>query len=99
MLYSPRTTFPQQFNKDRPIVRQIATQRISSTLKMPIDIESQILIISDGSGEAIARSYFLVMGNSFPDHWGIYQDTLIKVNGEWMFKVREVTIEGADPGG
>jgi hypothetical protein len=60
---------------------------------------SSIKINTDGSGEASARPYFLVMGNSFPDHWGIYQDTLIKVNGEWMFKVWEVTIEGADPGG
>jgi hypothetical protein len=60
---------------------------------------SSIKINTDGSDEATATSYFLVMGNSFPDHWGIYHDTLIRINGEWLFKVRKVTIEGADPRG
>jgi len=60
---------------------------------------SSIKIDTDGSDGATATSYFLVMGNSFPDHWGIYHDTLIRIRGEWLFKTRKVTIEGADPRG
>jgi hypothetical protein len=60
---------------------------------------SSIKINKHGSDEATATSYFLVMGNSSPDHWGVYYDATINVNGEWLFKVRKVTIEGADPRG
>jgi hypothetical protein len=47
----------------------------------------------------LPRLTLLLWENSFLDHWGIYHDTLIQVNGEWLFKVRKVTIEGADPRG
>jgi len=60
---------------------------------------SSIKINTNGSENATATSYFLVMGNTFADHWGIYHDTLIRIDGQWLFKIRQVTIEGADPRG
>jgi hypothetical protein len=52
-----------------------------------------------GGDSAEATSYFLAMGVRGPDHWGTYHDELIKVDGEWLFRSRTVTIEGADPDG
>jgi SnoaL-like domain len=55
--------------------------------------------------QAKATSYFLTMGRSGPDHWGIYRDVLPTVDGVWLFARRVVTVEGhatdspaADPG-
>ena len=60
---------------------------------------SSIKITLSSNREAEASSYFLVMGNTAPDHWGIYRDTLVRLNGEWLFKTRTITIEGAEPDG
>jgi hypothetical protein len=60
---------------------------------------SSIKINNDGPDKANSTSYFLVLNNTAPDHWGIYRDTFVKIDGEWFFKTRVITIEGADPKG
>ncbi|KAF2497312.1 hypothetical protein BU16DRAFT_525010 [Lophium mytilinum] len=60
---------------------------------------SSIKIDTNSSDHASAVSYFLVMGNTAPDHWGVYRDELVRIGGEWVFKERRITIEGADPKG
>jgi hypothetical protein len=44
--------------------------------------------------EARATSYFLTMGRTGPDHWGLYRDELVAVDGRWLFARRVVTVEG-----
>ena len=60
---------------------------------------SSIKITMKSPDEADVTSYFLVMGNTAPDHWGVYHDTLIRSNDDWLFSKRATTIEGADPKG
>jgi hypothetical protein len=60
---------------------------------------SSIKINNDGPDKANLTFYFLVLNNAAPDHWGIYRDTFAKINGEWFFKTRVITIEGAVPKG
>jgi len=44
--------------------------------------------------EAKVTSYFITMGHSGPDHWGIYRDVVVRVDGQWLFARRVVTVEG-----
>lgn len=46
---------------------------------------------------ATAVSYFLTMGRYGPDHWGVYCDVLVMVDGQWRFARRVVTVEGHSP--
>lgn len=48
-------------------------------------------------GRATAVSYFLTMGRNGPDHWGVYRDELVAVDGQWRFARRVVTVEGHSP--
>jgi SnoaL-like protein len=43
---------------------------------------------------AKATSYFLTVGKSGPDHWGVYRDELVLDAGTWRFARRVVTVEG-----
>jgi hypothetical protein len=43
---------------------------------------------------AKATSYFLTMGRTGPDHWGMYRDVLVQVDGSWLFERRVVAVEG-----
>jgi hypothetical protein len=47
--------------------------------------------------QAKAVSYFLTMGRLGPDHWGLYRDVLVTVEGRWRFARRVVTVEGHSP--
>jgi hypothetical protein len=47
--------------------------------------------------EAKAIGYFLTMGRSGPDHWGVYRDLLAPVGDAWLFTRRVVTVEGFAP--
>jgi hypothetical protein len=47
--------------------------------------------------EAKAIGYFLTMGRSGPDHWGVYRDLLALVDEAWLFSRRVVTVEGFTP--
>ena len=43
---------------------------------------------------ARARSYFLAVTERGPDHWGRYQDRLVRVDGRWLFQHRRVRTDG-----
>ena len=51
-----------------------------------------------GPTEAKARSYFLVMGPTGPDHWGTYTDRIVTSADGWLFAERAVRVEGRAPG-
>jgi hypothetical protein len=58
---------------------------------------SSIAIEADvTSGTATASSYFFVVTEIGPDHWGTYRDTLRRddTSGRWLFTERRVTVEG-----
>lgn len=48
---------------------------------------------------ARAITYFVAMSASGADHWGMYRDQLVPVDGAWLFSRRGVTLHGADPAG
>jgi hypothetical protein len=48
------------------------------------------------AGRATSKSYFFVVTEIGPDHWGTYRDELARddATGDWLFKERKVTVEG-----
>jgi len=48
------------------------------------------------AGRATATSYFFVVTEIGPDHWGTYRDELTRddPSGGWLFSIRNVTVEG-----
>ena len=56
-------------------------------------------ITVEGPGRVIARSYFLVVTDAGPDHWGRYRDELAPIDGCWRFTHRLALTDGAVPGG
>ena len=48
------------------------------------------------AGHASAASYFFVVTEIGPDHWGTYRDTLARddATGRWLFTERTVTVDG-----
>lgn len=59
---------------------------------------SSLRMIVDHRDEAHATSYFLALTRSGLDHWGVYRDRLVRVDDQWLFSRRRVTVEGAAPG-
>jgi ketosteroid isomerase-like protein len=58
---------------------------------------SSILIDVDvTAGSATASSYFFVVTEIGPDHWGSYRDTFRRddASGQWLFSERQVTVDG-----
>lgn len=55
---------------------------------------SNIDVEIEGTDAARARSYFLAVTERGPDHWGRYQDRLVRVDGRWLFQHRRVRTEG-----
>jgi hypothetical protein len=51
------------------------------------------------AGRATAGSYFFVVTEIGPDHWGTYRDTLARddTTGRWLFTERKVTVDGRAP--
>ena len=60
---------------------------------------SSTWITVSSAAEAVARSYFFVVTEHGPDHWGRYKDVLAPVDGRWRFTLRLVHTDGATPGG
>jgi len=56
----------------------------------------QIDIIDESSAKG--RCYYQVLTAVGLDHWGRYIDDYKKVNGEWKFTRRKVTVDGRNPG-
>ena len=48
------------------------------------------------AGRATAMSYFFVVTEIGPDHWGTYRDELTRddASGNWLFAERKVTVDG-----
>ena len=48
------------------------------------------------AGRASATSYFFVLTEIGPDHWGTYRDELVRddASANWVFSHRNVTVEG-----
>jgi len=48
------------------------------------------------AGRATASSYFFVLTEIGPDHWGSYRDELARedATGRWLFTERKVNVEG-----
>jgi len=58
---------------------------------------SSIAIEADVTGgTATSSSYFFVVTEIGPDHWGTYRDTFRRddTTGRWLFTERQVTVEG-----
>lgn len=75
-----------------------ASRSGAQPLRLRHHVSSQHVSLESG-GAARATSYFVAMGPTGPDHWGVYRDRLVRTGGVWLFAERRVTIEGADPGG
>ena len=59
-------------------------------------VSSTLIELDVTSGRATAVSYFFVVTEVGPDHWGSYRDDLERENstGRWLFTQRKVTVEG-----
>ena len=55
---------------------------------------SSLTIDVTGPEAATAASYFLVMTDRGPDHWGRYRDRLVRVGGRWLFQDRRARVDG-----
>lgn len=69
-----------------------ATGRIRHHVSLPS-------IALTGGGRATARCYFLAVTDHGPDHWGVYRDDLVEVDGRWLFRRRRCRTEGRAAGG
>jgi SnoaL-like domain len=49
-------------------------------------------------GTARGGAYFTLMAADGPDHWGVYRDRYVLVDGRWRFAHRCVRTEGARAG-
>jgi hypothetical protein len=47
---------------------------------------------------ATGSSYFLVLTQRGPDHWGRYRDRYAVSGGRWLFAAREVRVDGVAAG-
>jgi hypothetical protein len=59
---------------------------------------SNVVIHIDGRERARAESYFFVVTDRGPDHWGRYRDDLAYDGARWRFARRVARTDGAAPG-
>ncbi|MBV8949456.1 MAG: nuclear transport factor 2 family protein [Actinobacteria bacterium] len=59
---------------------------------------SSIVIELHSRTSARAESYFFVLTDRGPDHWGRYRDDLVSQDGVWRFARRRARTDGAAPG-
>lgn len=48
--------------------------------------------------EARGTSYFLVVTDRGPDHWGRYRDEYVRRGDRWLFRYRRARLDGFAPG-
>lgn len=46
----------------------------------------------------VTASYFQVVTDAGPDHWGRYRDVLVPVDGRWLFAERQILADAFAPG-
>jgi hypothetical protein len=68
----------------------------SSTAIVRHHVSSIQIEVDVTAGRASAASYFFVVTEVGPDHWGTYRDTLQRddASGRWLFTERKVKVEG-----
>ena len=59
---------------------------------------SSVSIELTGPATATTSSYFFVVTEHGPDHWGRYRDTLVQREDHWLFHHRRVRTDGHAPG-
>lgn len=59
---------------------------------------SSVRIEVAAPGAATGASYFLVVSDRGPDHWGRYRDRYVARDERWRFAERRVRVDGAAPG-
>ena len=58
---------------------------------------SSLRIDVSAAAAATGASYFLVVGEHGPDHWGRYRDRYAHRDGRWLFARRQVRVDGRAP--
>ena len=76
-----------------------AGRKLTSTSKKALirhHVSSIQIDVDVTAGRAQASSYFFVVTEIGPDHWGTYRDTLTRddTTGRWLFTERTVTVDG-----
>lgn len=51
-----------------------------------------------GRDAARGTSYFFVVTDRGPDHWGRYRDAYVRVGDRWLFQHRRARLDGFAPG-
>src|ERR1051325_7456670 len=59
---------------------------------------SNVLIEVASTTSATALSYFFVITERGPDHWGRYRDRFVARDGRWLFTHRRAKVDGYAPG-
>jgi len=59
---------------------------------------SNLRIEVDGPDRARGASYFFVVTDRGPDHWGRYRDEYVQRDGRWLFRYRRARLDGFAPG-
>jgi len=59
---------------------------------------SSVRVTLDDPDRAHGASYFLVVTQQGPDHWGRYRDRYVRSDGRWLFAHRRVRVDGMAPG-
>jgi uncharacterized protein (TIGR02246 family) len=77
------------------VVRDLAANTSRATLRHHV---SSVLIELTGTDSANASSYFATYTEIGLDHWGRYQDRLVRLSGAWLLSHRRVRVDGAVPG-
>jgi hypothetical protein len=59
---------------------------------------SSVQITLDDPDHAHGASYFFVVTQRGPDHWGRYRDRYLRSDDRWLFAHRRVRVDGVAPG-
>jgi hypothetical protein len=59
---------------------------------------SNLRIEVEAPERARGASYFFVVTERGPDHWGRYRDEYVRVGGRWLFRHRRARLDGWAPG-
>lgn len=59
---------------------------------------SSVQVTVDDPEHAHGSSYFFVVTQRGPDHWGRYRDGYVRADDHWLFAHRRVRVDGMAPG-
>ncbi len=89
-------------SRGRDAIRERLTSVVADTARAPSTPlvrhhVSSTRIQMEGEGEARVWSYFFVITEVGPDHWGRYIDRFRRMGDAWLITHRRVVTEGASP--